>query len=261
MQPSIHHVSIEEGSTQQALTSAGDSAQLDALIAKVKGGGDSELLVEHLQTAHAYLQGAMPEECVHNLEMASEAAAALSARSLAGEVRQTVAAVLHDLHPFPPAHWRHHAGSRAHGPSATAEGLAEFFHGAELSLGILYPKKHVIAVFGSYIPAQSARVVLSAAGLRPGEVIAVPGAEMQQFIEDARQHQSLWGGLMMRVSRVLDTEAGLVDRYSIWARRGAAFLVAYSPTQAQAEEISDLLKPLYPVAVHWFATGYIRRLI
>ncbi len=238
-----------------------DPYQLDSLIARLKRSEDSELLVEHLQTAHAYLQGAMPEECIHNLELARQAADALPAKSLADEVKQTVNAMLHDLHPFPPAHWRHHAALSLRGPRANAQGLADFFHGTGVSLGIFYPKKHVVAVFASDAAAQSAREILSAAGFRLWEVIAIPGEEVEDFIEQTRKHHSMWADLMMRFSRLLDTEAGLVDRYRIWARRGASFLVAYSPTQAQAEGIFELLEPLYPVAVHWFGAGYIRHLM
>jgi hypothetical protein len=238
-----------------------ESAQLDELIAKLKRTGQNDLLIEHLQTAHAYLHGAMPEECAHNLEMAREASGALPVKSLAGEVQHTIDGLLHDLHPFPPAHWRHHTGLSSRGPRATAQGLTEFFHGSDLSLGIFYPKKHVVAVFHSYAAAQSAHEILSANGFRLWEVISIPGSEVEEFIEQTREHHSLWADLMMQFSRLLDTEAGLVDRYRRWARRGAAFLVAYSPTEEQAEGICELLEPLDPAAVHWFAAGYIRHLV
>lgn len=238
-----------------------DPAHMDELIAKLKRVGNSELLVEHLQTAHAYYHGAMPEECAHNLELAAKASNALPGRVLADEVKRTVANLLHGLHGAPPPYWRHHAAVSYRAPCATAQGLNEFFHGTDISLGIFYPKKHVVAIFRSYGAAQSAHDILSASGFRMWEAIAMPGEEIEEFIEELRDHHSLWGGLMMEISRVLDTEAALVDRYSRCARRGAGFLIAYSPTQSQAEGIFSLLQPLQPVAMQWFAAGYIRHFV
>ncbi len=237
-----------------------DSAQLAELIAKVKRAGENELLIEHLQAAHAYLQGAMPQECAHNLEMASRALDEISSKLLGNEVKHTVAALLHDLHPAPHDHWRHRGSPETRPRRATAKGLDEFFRGADVSLGIFYPKKHVVALFPSFQAAELAQELLFASGFRMWEVIALPGYEVDAFFGELRKHHSLWADFMMHFSRLLDTEAGLVDRYRRWARRGAAFLIAYSPTQAQAEGIFNLLQPLDPIAVHWFGAGYIRHL-
>jgi hypothetical protein len=243
-----------------------DSLHLDALIAKLKDHSESELLIEHLQTAHAYLRGAMPEEYAHNLELARRACDAVSERSLAGEVKDAINGLLHGLHPAASAHWRHRSrlGSEAasghRSPASTAKGLTEFFHGSDSSLGIFYPKKHVVAVFPSLPIAETARELLSSKGFRIWEVIALPGYEVQDFLVELRENHSLGAELMMQFSRLLGTEAGLVDCYVEWARQGAGFLIAYSPTDTQAEGIADLLKPFAPLAMHWFMAGYIRHL-
>jgi hypothetical protein len=72
------------------------SAHMDALIEKLKRTGEGELLIEHLQTAHAYLLGAMPAECEHNLELARDAAREFSARTklFQDEVNQVVASLV-----------------------------------------------------------------------------------------------------------------------------------------------------------------------
>ncbi len=238
-----------------------DSLQLDALIAKLKRTGESELLVEHLQTAHAYLRGAMREECAHNLELAREASGNVSNKVLEGEVKAAISGVLEGLHPSVPAHWQHRFTSGHTSQPSTAKGLDRFFHGADSSLGIFYPKKHVVAVFSSFHLAETARDVLSHAGFRMWEVIAVPGYDVDEFLAQLREHHSLWAELMTQCSRLLDTEAGLVDCYSQWARLGAGFLIAYSPTQTQAEGIFELLKPINPLAAHWFMAGYIQHLM
>ncbi len=236
-----------------------DSVHLDALIARLKDEGESELLIEHLQTASAYLHGAMPGECSHNLEMAHEMCGGVHAKSLEGELKDTIAELLHDLHPALPVHWWHRSLSGA--PPPTAQGLREFFHGGDSSLGIFYPRKHVMAVFRSFHKAEAARDLLRADGLRPGEVIATPGCEAAGFFAELRGQHSFWSELMMHLSRLLDTEAGLVDRYAKWARRGSGFLAVYCPTDTQAEELAEILRPLNPVAMHWFTAGYIRHLM
>ncbi len=64
-----------------------DCAQLNAVIGKLKAFDDSDyrLLIEHLETASAYLLGAMPSECTHNLELAQRSAERLSGKPLPSE--------------------------------------------------------------------------------------------------------------------------------------------------------------------------------
>jgi hypothetical protein len=238
-----------------------ESAHLDALIAKLKSSGEGELLVEHLQTAHAYLLGAMPVECAHNLELARHAAGALSAKPLQDEVNEVVASLLRALHSSASASRRgfDRPGS-GHTPPATAKGLADFFHGADTSFGIFYPKKHVVAVFSSFDQAQAGYQVLSNLGFRIWEIVVVRGEEVERFLEEIRFHRALWDELVAEISRLLDTEVNLVDRYVHWARHGHGFLVVRSPNSDAAERVSELLDPLDPVAMHWFMSGYIRHL-
>lgn len=253
-----------------------DSAHLDALIEKLKTCGGSELLIEHLQTAHAYLHGGMLQECDHNLGLARaaiaraaltrEASGALPA-DLESEVNAVIDDVSQSLHPSAAPPRRHHVKAghalATEGPPATAKGLDEFFEGGDVSFGVFYPKKHVVAVFRSFEQAQAGQEALAGAGFRLWETIAVPPEEVLRFLKELRGHHTLWSNLMMEFSRLLDTEAGLVDSYGRWARAsrekpGAGFLIAYSPTEADAEGIFELLRPLRPFAFHWFMAGYIR---
>lgn len=74
-----------------------DSERLDSLIAKLKTGADDDaclLLIEHLQTAHVYLHGVMPAECVANLAMALRAARALPDATLRREAKVQIASML-----------------------------------------------------------------------------------------------------------------------------------------------------------------------
>ena len=238
-----------------------EAAHLDVLIQKLTSSGEAELLVEHLQTAHAYLHGAMPKECAHNLELARQAAGKLSAKVMQDEVKEIIASLLLTLESPPRTrHHGFHRPSASHAPSATARGLANFFHGTDVNFGIFYPKKHIVAVFPSFESAQAAHQALSDAGfLIPN--IAVSGKEVLKFLEGIRAHRTLWESLMTEVSRLLGTEANLVDRYAALARDGYGFLVARSPAREAAEKISEFLEPMHPAAITWFMTGSILHLI
>ena len=244
---------------QTSLQGPPESAEFDELIAKLKKAGEneSELLIEHLETAHAYLLGAMPRECAHNLQLAQEIAERLPSAPGRAEVKQCVAGLLRGLQLSPQAQ----ASPQSPGSAATARDLSEFFHGADVSLGIFYPKKHVVAVFRSLGLARAGYRALCDAGFRIGEAVAVPGDEVEKFLDDLRVHRHLWADLMTELSRLLDTEASLVDRYTQWARHGSGFLVAYSPTEADAERVSALLQPFDPIAMHWFTASSIRHLV
>ena len=242
-----------------------NSAELDALIAKLKRSPapGSELLIEHLETAHALLLGAMPNECAVNLNMARTEANALPDHALQSETRDTVDSVLRGMQqqPAPAPQLAGHAlpvSNRE--PDATANGLAEFFHGADARFGTFYPSQYVVAVFPSFERAEAGQKILHESGLRTGEVLAVPGDEVSAFLEDRRMHRGLGGMLVTLVSRFLDTEVVLVDAYVAWARSGAGFLFAYGNTEADMENIAELLKPLGPFSMHGFLTGSIRHL-
>jgi hypothetical protein len=251
---------------QERPDSRSPSARFDTLLFKLRGESNAELLIEHLQTAHAYLLGAMREECAANLDLARKAADTLSDRYLQREAQETVDYILGELHRLTHRHGAHLAGhpswsSLKHEPPATAGGLAEFFHGADVRFGLFYPIQHVMAVFPSWERALAGKEILHQAGLQPGDVLAVPGPELTMFLQDRRVHRGVWARLATQFSRLLDTEAALVDHYIQWGRRGAGFLIAYCRTETDMNSIPELLKPLQPSAMHGFTIGYIRHLV
>jgi hypothetical protein len=252
-------------STAALLPIQSDSASLDALIAKLKRSASpaSELLIEHLETAHAYLLGAMPRECIFNLSLARTAAGGLSNAAHQREAEETIDAVLSSLEKHP-ADGLHLTGDKLrvsdHQPSATAAGLSEFFHGADAKFGTFYPFQYVVAVFPSFERSTAGESLLRQEGLRSGEVLAIPGYAFAEFLEEHRAHRGLGGMLVTLVSRFLDTEVVLMDSYMTWARSGSGFLFAYGKTEAAMESIAQLLTPLGPFSMHGFLTGSIRHL-
>ena len=235
-------------------------AHLDELIAKLKNSGENESLVEHLQTAHAYLYGAMPMECTHNLELAQKDAESLPDHNLQNDVRESIRTVLQTLGPQAHAHVADAPQVPGRVKATTAKGLSDFFQGDDTSFGIFYPKKHVVAVFPSFEQAQAGYKDLSGAGFRMWEIVAVPGAEVESFLEGIRLHRALWDELVKEISRFLDTEINLVDHYAEWAHHGYGFLVARCPTSDVAENVAEILQARNPIAMHWFMSGYIRHL-
>jgi hypothetical protein len=239
----------------------------DALIEAMKQSGDPDynLVREHLETAHAYCLGAMDAECTHNLELALRASDSLSGKPLERELKEAIASLLSERGAAGPARWRH--VSRSVAPASSVEEspsgkkLAEFFRKAGVSFGIFYPKEYVVAVFDTFEAAIAGHRALSSAGFRTWEAIAVSGPEVETFLAELRANRTVWDELVAQTSRLLDTEVNLVDRYIHWARTGAGFLIAHSQTEADAAGISGLLKPLDPVAMHWFMPAYIRHLL
>jgi hypothetical protein len=233
----------------------------DALIERMKQSGDAQynLVREHLETAHACFLGAMTVESAHNLELARQATNALSGKPLHHELKETIGALLTELHSSA-APTRGGLVPASNGPAPAGIALSDFFQREGVSFGLFYPKEHVVAVFSSFETAQAAQSILRGAGFRMWEVTAVPGEEVERFLQDLRAHRSLWDEVVAQISRLLDTEVNLVDRYIHWARTGHGFLIAHSPTESDAEGISNLLNPLDPMAMHWFMAGYIRHL-
>jgi hypothetical protein len=89
-------------STLTPFPSGIDSLKLDALIAKMKlrNGPDDDvqlLLIEHLQSAHTCLQGAMPAECALSLALALRTVRDLSDSKLRREAKELIAGLLEHL--------------------------------------------------------------------------------------------------------------------------------------------------------------------
>jgi hypothetical protein len=69
------------------------AAELDGFIGKLKnssGGDVKSMLIEHLETANAYVRGDMPDECSVNLDMARESASDLSEAPLRQEAIEMI---------------------------------------------------------------------------------------------------------------------------------------------------------------------------
>ena len=76
------------------------STKLAELIARVRKSNDPicDLLLEHLQTAAGYVQGAMPAECMLNLEETLKSAKRMHDAGLRQIIESDVTSVLNHIH-------------------------------------------------------------------------------------------------------------------------------------------------------------------
>ncbi|HEY3741606.1 MAG TPA: hypothetical protein VGL53_17255 [Bryobacteraceae bacterium] len=248
-----------------------DSAQLDALINKLKDSVPKEeraLLVEHLETAHAYFHGAMPAECAFNLELARRAADVLPDKNLRQECVALIDGMLESLARPGGGGTRSHAHpdqlrnhfELAPGRSATAAELAAYFTEDRNShrFGTFYPTRHLVAVVESFELASMARGRLTNAGFPSDQVLAATGEEFAKFLEGQRAKCGVTGAVMSHISRIFDGNAHYVeDRYLEWSHVGDSFLIAFCPSEAVAWRISAILADLNPLAEYWFNTRFI----
>ncbi|SRR5712691_3124440 len=247
-----------------------DSQRLDEWIAALGHSQENrdDLLIQHLQSARAYLLGAMPEEYALSLQNAMESLSVVRDEPSRRQLEDTLSALLGEIERAGiPRDGQRSASARtdrdvrAGDRSGSGADLFAFFKGAKTSLGVFYPWKYVIATFPSFEPAKAARDALLQAGMGADEVMAVTGEEMLKFFGQLRTETSLFGALMEGFSRVIATEAAFVEADIRRARESAAFLAIYHPDEADTQRLRELLAPLEPVSMHWYRRGSIESLI
>ena len=246
-----------------------DLQRLDEWIAALGHSQENrdDLLIQHLQSARAYLLGAMPEEYALSLQNARESLSLVRDEASRRRLDDTLSTLLDEIEHAgmprdggrrPP---RTDRDARAGDRSGSGTDLFDFFKGAKTSLGVFYPWKYVIATFPSFEAAKAAGDALRQAGMGADEVMAVTGEEMLKFFDQLRTETSLFGALMAGFSRVIATEAAFVEADIRRAREGAGVLAVYHPDEAGTQRLRELLAPLGPVSMHWYRRGSIESLI
>lgn len=229
-----------------------DLTDIDLLAGKLESVPESRTVIGHLQFASSCRRNGKLNQCSQSLAHALTAAQSLPEKTVSEEVCRKIRRLLERISAAEP----HSVPEPAKPPEAVK--LGEFFNNAEVSFGIFYPKKHVVAVFPSPAQAQRGLSYLRTAGLRVWEAIIVLGEEVLQFLEELQANKVLWSALTKELARLPGPRPSTVECYTRWAERGAGFLIAHSPTDADAEQIRELLGEAGPVAVHWFTSGFIR---
>jgi len=243
-------------------------AWLDELIAIMQHRNSEQvnLLVEHLHSARAYCLGAMPGEYAASLQDARDAAGRVEDKELRRPLLNTIEYLLTEMADVYPPHeegrWHHaHFKRRGPTPAGVRSQLWQFFSGADLSFGVFYPTRHIIAVFPSFEVAREAETVLRGAGFNEQEIVAVRAEEMLQFLNELRIHAGLWGALMAPISQTFGTEEAFVDIYVRQGREGAGFLAIYSPEDRETDRIRQSLETLAPLAMRRYTATGIQSLV
>src|SRR6266478_6711031 len=214
--------------------------KLDYLITRVRDG-QNDLLLEHLQSARAYLLGAMADEYEFSLHTAKETAAGLTDSSLKSLVLRELTALFEDhVHTQPPLEsWhrpRRDPNSKMVADAAKSE-LYRFFHGYRTKLGVFYPTHYIFIAFSSFQLARNAASKLEEVGFSRDELVAVTGAETLRFFDEMRSDVGLWGELMTTLSRFFGTEEVFADIDIAKSHEGAGFLAVYCPQEEEAESV------------------------
>ena len=139
--------------------------------------------------------------------------------------------------------------------------LTGFFKGSDSTLGVFYPADYIIAIFPTFVAAQSASQSLRCAGLSEDEVLAIPGSEVLKYFEEFRANSGYWAGIMSMLSRAFGTEQVFVDDDVHRAQAGEGFVAIYCPGEAQASRVRELIEPFEPKAMHWYKPGGVQCLI
>jgi hypothetical protein len=249
---------IMSHSALSTLLGQADLARIDRLITETAQSHDvqTDLLVEHLQSARVYLLGAMPDEYEFSLMAAENVAAELSNTSMRDAMTRELAALLDHVS----------AAQRRQGSTFGESGgqigkseLYRFFHGAPTTFGVFYPTHYIFASFHVFQDAKNAAHALQAAGY--GRVIASSAAETLRFMNEIRGDVGLWGAMMASISRFFGTEEVFADKDLAEARIGAGFLAAYCPRQEEADHIRDLVAPFDPLTMQLYLPDGIQTLI
>jgi hypothetical protein len=138
--------------------------------------------------------------------------------------------------------------------------LSSFFPDADSKFGIFYPQHYLLAVYPNFEAAEQASLRLSATGLGERDVIAVPGADVVQFVEQHMAKHGLWGALMTELSRKIGTEAVYADQDLARAKSGAAFVAAHCPSETDKAKAWSVLEPTHPVVARYYAPGGVEHL-
>jgi len=237
--------------------------KLDYLIAQVRDG-QNDLLLEHLQSARAYLLGAMPVEYEFSLHTAKETAAGLTDSSLKSLVLRELTALIEDhVHTQPPLEsW--HRPRRDPNCKMVADAdkseLYHFFHGYRTKLGVFYPTHYIFAAFSSFEAAKNATGKLEEVGFSRDEFVAVTAAETLRFFDEMRADVGVWGELMTTLSRFFGTEEVFADIDIAKSHKGAGFLAVYCPQEEEAERVRDLLEPFGTLSMQLYLPGGVRSL-
>ena len=114
----------------------------------------------------------------------------------------------------------------------------DFFKESDTSMGVFYPLHYVMAAFDNEARAGEIRERFLEAGFREDDVAAVDGPFVAERLE-SMEDSSVLEKMGQELVRAVGTELGYVDDDLKTARRGGAFLFAYTPDSTAVDSTID----------------------
>lgn len=148
----------------------------------------------------------------------------------------------------------------AHPTPAASPFEASPFKDGATSFGTFYLLHYLLAVYPDDATAARAAEALRAAGFAADDVVEAPGAEVVQHAQDVRSEQGVLTRLREQWSRLYTDGAEASRQLVDLAGRGAAFVLAYAPEDAQWNRAADAVRPLRPAILRYYGAFTVTNL-
>lgn len=136
----------------------------------------------------------------------------------------------------------------------------DFFKESDSSFGVFYPLHYVVAGFDTEDHANRTADSFRDGGFADDDVTTASGDYVTRKIES--QDGANWLDRMKsKVSDFIGTETGFIDDDLKLARRGGAFLFAYTPDHASRDRALELLRRAHPIFARRYLHAGVERLL
>jgi hypothetical protein len=137
--------------------------------------------------------------------------------------------------------------------------LAKFFKEQPTRLGVFYPMDYAIISFRCYSVAEKVAAELINHGWPEQSVRFIPPKEFLDFLDEL--DSTVTGMVMTAVSRMADTEAANALLNSQRAKEGAGFVAVHCPTEQEALNVLNFVKPWQPMSMDYYVKGGVEELV
>lgn len=136
----------------------------------------------------------------------------------------------------------------------------DFFKDGDTSFGLFYPRHYTLAGYATRDEADRGAGAIRAAGFADEDVRVVSGS----FLTDRLASQDDAGMLdriKASIAEFIGTETYFIDQDIALAKRGGAFVFAYTPEEEDGERIKPALAEPRPVHARRYLAMAIDRLV
>jgi hypothetical protein len=135
----------------------------------------------------------------------------------------------------------------------------DFFKDSDSSFGLFYPLHYTIVAFDTLERAEEAHRQFLAGGFAEDDVAVASGPFVIGQLE-TEEGANWLDRLRAGIAKVVGTEQGYIDDDLKLARRGGAFLFAYTPDDAAIQRVHQLIPRLHPMFARRYHGAGIERI-